>query len=193
LITSGLTYGMPNGSPVDKLYIANKIENLGDSLADMVGKLGKLPVQYQPGTRFHYSVSTDVFGRIIEVASGKSFDEFLRDRLFKPLDMSDTGFVVSGEKLDRFAATHRSGEKGSLKVSDAPATSRFRTQRKYLPGGWRPGVHGAGLLAILPDAAEWRGTTGNPAAAPGDGPGDDDQPVPAEALPMTLGAFRNRA
>ena len=94
LITSGLTYGMPNGSPVDKLYIANKIENPGDSLADMVGKLGKPALQYQPGTRFHYSVSTDVLGRIIEVASGKPFDEFLRDRLFKPLDMSDTGFVV---------------------------------------------------------------------------------------------------
>jgi len=133
--TSGLTYGIPNGSPVDKLYIANKIEDTGDSLADMVGKLGKLPLQYQPGTRFHYSVSTDVLGRVIEVVSGKTLDEFLADRIFRPLDMRDTGFVVPAEKLNRFTVSYRSTGKGSLQVIDAPTASRYRAQRKYLSGG----------------------------------------------------------
>jgi CubicO group peptidase (beta-lactamase class C family) len=133
--TSGLTYGMPNGSAVDKLYIANKIEDPGDSLTEMVGKLGKLPLQYQPGTRFHYSVSTDVLGRVIEVVSGKTLDEFLSDRIFRPLDMRDTGFIVPAEKLIRFASSYRSTGKGMLTVIDVPATSRYRAQRKYLSGG----------------------------------------------------------
>src|SRR5262249_37002236 len=146
--TSGLTYGMPNGSPVDKLYIANKIEAPGDSLADMVAKLGKLPLQYQPGSRFHYSVSTDVLGRVVEVVSGKPLDEFLRDRIFVPLDMRDTGFLVPKEKLDRLAANHRSVEKGVLKVIDAAATSRYRTRPKYLSGG-------GGLVSTARDYARF--------------------------------------
>src|SRR5262249_52619395 len=58
--TSGLTYGMPNGTPVDKMYIQNRVQDSGDTLADMVRKLGKLPLQSQPGTQFCYSLSTDV-------------------------------------------------------------------------------------------------------------------------------------
>jgi CubicO group peptidase (beta-lactamase class C family) len=133
--TSGLTYGLPNGTPVDKLYIENKIEDSGDDLADMVRKLGKLPLQYQPGTQFNYSVSTDVLGRIIEVVSGQPLDKFLQDRIFRPLDMHDTGFVVPEEKLDRFATSYRSGEKGTLIAIDTPATSPYRTLAGFrLPG-----------------------------------------------------------
>jgi CubicO group peptidase (beta-lactamase class C family) len=185
--TSGLTYGMPNGSPVDKLYIANKIEDPGDSLADMVGKLGRLPLQYQPGTRFLYSVSTDVLGRVIEVASGKPLDEFLRDRLFRPLDMRDTGFVVPNDWLNRFAASYRPGEQ--LRLLDAPATSRYRTGRKYLSGG-------GGLVSTARDYARFCQMLLNG----GDLHGTrllrretvremTTNQLPAEALPMTLGGF----
>jgi CubicO group peptidase (beta-lactamase class C family) len=187
--TSGLTYGMPNGSPVDKLYIANKIEDPRDSLADMVAKLGKLPLQYQPGTRFHYSVSTDVLGRVVEVISEKPLDEFLQDRVFKPLDMTDTGFVVPDGKLDRFAASYRPGEKGALKLLDAPATSRYRTPRKYLSGG-------GGLVSTARDYARFcqmllngghlHGTRLLRAETVREMTSNQ---LPAEALPMTLGGF----
>jgi CubicO group peptidase (beta-lactamase class C family) len=187
--TSGLTYGMPNGSPVDKLYIANRIEDPGDSLADLVAKLGKLPLQYQPGTRFHYSVSTDVLGRLVEVLSEKPLDEFLRDRVFKPLDMRDTGFVIPDDKLDRFASSYRPDGKGALKRIDAPATSRYRTRRMYLSGG-------GGLVSTardysrfcqmllaggkLQDARLLRPETVREITT---------NQLPTEALPMTLGGF----
>jgi CubicO group peptidase (beta-lactamase class C family) len=80
--TSGLVYGMPNGSAVDKLYLARGIDGPRLSLEEMVDVLGKLPLQDQPGARFNYSISTDVLARLIEVVSGKPIDEFLRDRVF---------------------------------------------------------------------------------------------------------------
>jgi CubicO group peptidase (beta-lactamase class C family) len=188
--TSGLTYGMPNGSPVDKLYIANKIEDPGDSLAVMVDKLGKLPLQYQPGTRFHYSVSTDVLGRLVEVVSGKPLDESLRDRIFRPLDMRDTGFVVPDEKLDRFTANHWAGQKGTLKVIDAPATSRFRARRKYLSGG-------GGLVSSARDYARFcqmllngGELLGTRLLRPETVREMTTNQLPAEAVPMTLGGFQ---
>src|SRR5262249_28240725 len=106
--TSGLTYGQP-GTPVDELYRKNRIGGPDDTRAEMVRKLGKLPLLYQPGTRFHYSVSTDVLGRVVEVASGQPLDRFFEERIFRPLDMKDTGFFVPKEKLDRFAASYGPG------------------------------------------------------------------------------------
>jgi CubicO group peptidase (beta-lactamase class C family) len=146
--TSGLTYGMPNGTAVDKMYIAKGIDGPDLSLVEMVTTLGKLPLQNQPGTRFHYSISTDVLARLIEVLSGKPIDEFLQDRIFRPLDMRDTGFIVPDDKLSRFAASHRSGDKGVLQVVDDPATSRYRTRRKYLSGG-------GGLVSTARDYARF--------------------------------------
>jgi CubicO group peptidase (beta-lactamase class C family) len=187
--TSGLTYGMPNGSPVDKLYIASKIDAPGESLAGMVDKLGKLPLQYQPGTRFHYSVSTDVLGRLIEVVSGKPLDEFLRDRILRPLDMRDTGFVVPAEKLDRFAASHLAGEKRTLKVIDAPSTSRYRARPKFLSGG-------GGLVSSARDYARFcqmllngGDLQGTRLLRPETVREMTTNQLPAEALPMTLGGF----
>lgn len=133
--TSGLTYGAFSDTPVDRLYRENRVGNPGDDLAEMVRKLGKLPLLYQPGTRFHYSYSTDVLGRVVEVASGRPFDEFLRDRIFKPLDMRDTGFFVPEEKLNRFTTCYGPGKDGGLKVTDPAAKSPFRTNPKYHSGG----------------------------------------------------------
>ncbi len=187
--TSGLTYGMPNGSAVDKLYIANKIEDPGDSLADMVAKLGKLPLQYQPGTRFHYSVSTDVPGRVIETVSEKPLDEFLKDRIFRPLDMRDTGFVVPAEKLNRLTASYRSMGKGGLNVIDHPATSRYRAQRKYLSGG-------GGLVSTARDYSRFCQMLINGGTLQGTRVLRSEtvremttNQLPAEALPMSLNGF----
>src|SRR5262245_16090074 len=132
--TSGLTYGVFGATPVDQLYQKHKVLDRGDSLQDLVTKLGKIPLLYQPGTRFHYSVSTDVLGRVVAVASGKTLDVFFEDRIFKPLGMKDTGFFVPDEKLGRFAALHAGG-KGELKVTETAAESRYRKKPPFLSGG----------------------------------------------------------
>jgi CubicO group peptidase (beta-lactamase class C family) len=132
--TSGLTYGFFGNSPVDKLYGQRGVLDRSTTLADMVGKLGKIPLRYQPGTKFNYSVSTDVLGRLVEVVSKKPLDEFLAARIFKPLDMKDTGFFVPESSRGRFSATH-GRQSGKLRVSDAPKTSRYNTKPKLLSGG----------------------------------------------------------
>jgi CubicO group peptidase (beta-lactamase class C family) len=187
--TSGLAYGMPNGSPVDKLYIANKIADPGDTLADLVRKLGKLPLQYQLGTRFHYSYSTDVLGRVVEVLSEKPLDEFLSDRIFRPLDMRDTGFLVPDEKLNRFTASYRPSGKGALNAIDVPATSRYRNRRKYLSGG-------GGLVSTARDYSRFCQMLLNDGSLQGTRLLRSEtvremttNQLPAEALPMTLGGF----
>jgi CubicO group peptidase (beta-lactamase class C family) len=141
--TSGLTYGLFGNSPVDKMYTAAKLFE-ADSLADMVQKISKQPLLYQPGTHFNYSVSTDVLGRLVEVISGKSLDEFFQERIFTPLDMKDTAFFVPEEKLARFAANYGPDEKKGLKVIDEPAKSRYRARPKILSGG-------GGLLSTARD------------------------------------------
>jgi CubicO group peptidase (beta-lactamase class C family) len=132
--TSGLTYGFLGDTAVDRLYRANKIGDREDTLADLVRKLGKLPLEHQPGEHFNYSYSTDVLARVVEVAGGQPFDEFLLERIFRPLDMRDTGFAVPDDKSDRFTASHRRGKDG-LEVGDAAETSLFREKPKFLSGG----------------------------------------------------------
>ena len=91
-----------------------KIREPGSTLADMVEKLGKIPLVHEPGDRWTYSVSTDVLGYFVEVVSGMPFEEFLQTRLFKPLGMVDTAFSVPSEKADRFAALYRHNRREGL-------------------------------------------------------------------------------
>jgi CubicO group peptidase (beta-lactamase class C family) len=144
--TSGLTYGLFGNTAVDQLYMKNKILDPENSLSEMVAKVHTMPLLYQPGTRFNYGVSTDVLGRLVEVISGKTLDEFFQERVLTPLDMKDTGFFVPEEKLSRFAANYGPDEKTGLRVIDAPVTSRYRTRPKLLSGG-------GGLLSTARDYA----------------------------------------
>lgn len=96
--TSGLTYGTFSNTVVDSLYRRERVGG-GSTLADMVTQLGEFPLAYQPGTRWNYSLSTDVLGRLVEVVSGQSFDIFLRERIFEPLGMVDTGFYVPASSI----------------------------------------------------------------------------------------------
>ena len=100
--TSGLTYGIFGTSPVDELY---KKSNMfaAKSLADMVAKIASLPLLHQPGEVWEYSVSTDVLGRIVEVASGLDLDRFVAERITGPLKMSDTGFYLTASQASRLA------------------------------------------------------------------------------------------
>lgn len=132
--TAGLTYGGGSAEP-DKQFREAKILDRGTDLETMGARLGKIPLAYEPGTRWLYSCSVDVLGRVVEVASGMKLDVFLKRRLFDPLDMQDTGFFVPAEKLDRFATTYQSDGKDGLKVSDAAATSQFLKNPAQFSGG----------------------------------------------------------
>jgi len=99
--TAGFSYGIFSESVVDSLYLTQKILDPKQSLAQLVSKLGHIPLANQPGVRFRYGVSTDVLGRLIEIWSGKSFREFLLTEIFQPLEMIDTDFWVPETKSDR--------------------------------------------------------------------------------------------
>jgi CubicO group peptidase (beta-lactamase class C family) len=130
--TSGLTYGTFSNTVVDQAYRQAGVGSEA-TLADLVTDLGRIPLMYQPGTTWNYSLSTDVLGRLVEVLSGQSFDVFLRERIFEPLGMDDTGFYVRPEDRDRFAQIygHGGGRGGplTLEVGDAggftPSVTRF--------------------------------------------------------------------
>ena len=91
--TSGLTYGFMNRHPLDALYRRRGVEREGSAtLQEMIDKLADLPLRFSPGTQWSYSVATDVCGYLCEVISGRPLDEFLAERIFRPLGMVDTGF-----------------------------------------------------------------------------------------------------
>ena len=105
--TSGLTYDFMADNPVAQMYRDARIMNDSTrTLAEVIDELATLPLAFQPGTRWHYSVGIDVAARLIEVLSGQSLGDFLRARLFDPLDMGDTGFGVPDDQLDRVPAMY---------------------------------------------------------------------------------------
>jgi CubicO group peptidase (beta-lactamase class C family) len=152
--TAGFTYGVFGFTEVDQMYI--KAGLIGDmTLTEFVGALGKIPLQYEPGTQWHYSVSVDIQGRLVEVLAGMSFGEFLRQRLFQPLDMRDTSFYVGTEKQGRLAQLYkpkgvsatnflaRAVEPG-LEVADSWIATRYSEPPKFESGG-------GGLLSTARD------------------------------------------
>jgi CubicO group peptidase (beta-lactamase class C family) len=119
--TAGLTYGFFSDTLVDQEY--RKARVLSDlNLAEFVTNLSKIPLLHEPGTRWHYSVSVDVLGRLVEVLSGKPFDQFLQERIFAPLDMRDTGFYVPADKKDRFAKLYSPTKDGKIQPAVICAT-----------------------------------------------------------------------
>jgi CubicO group peptidase (beta-lactamase class C family) len=142
--TGGLTYGNVLASigaedtthPVDQVYTKLKIRRGRDeTLSDFVNKLAQVPLRYQPGERWMYSLSTDVCGALVEALSGQRFDAFLQENIFGPLGMHDTSFFVPDSKLDRFAACYRRGPDKRLQLTDDPQTSAYREPPAFLSGG----------------------------------------------------------
>src|SRR3954452_10613577 len=101
--TSGLTYAQFGDSPVQMLWRDVKLMDEGQTNAELVQKLGRLPLMFEPGTTWEYSMSTDVLGRVVEVVSGLSLGEFFEMRIAGPLGMRDTGFAATGERAARVA------------------------------------------------------------------------------------------
>jgi len=133
--TSGLTYGFFGNTPVDKMYMSRSVFAWDGSLQSMIDKLSDIPLLYQPGTKWHYSVSTDVLGYIVEKVSGQSLDKFFRKRIFKPLKMKDTAFHVPAKKVDRFVVCYGPNLTGGLRIVDDPNKSRYLKKPSMLSGG----------------------------------------------------------
>ena len=136
--TSGLTYGLFGNSPVDQLYRKAPIFT-AKSLAEMVKTVAALPLLHQPGEAWEYSVSSDVLGRVVEVASGMDFDAFIQERIAGRLKMHDTGFWVKPAGASRIAKA----DSPSALVSGDPL------QKPAIPSG------GGGLFSTAADYARF--------------------------------------
>jgi CubicO group peptidase (beta-lactamase class C family) len=103
--TAGFSHGLlPNA--VDTEYVDQGILSIDISLAELMTKLAHIPLLYQPGATFNYSIAPDIEARLVEIFSGMPFSEFLNTRLFKPLDMKDTGYWISADRSDRLATLY---------------------------------------------------------------------------------------
>lgn len=102
--TSGLVYaGFTANAKVKELYMKEGVDWKDVAPAEQIERLAKVPLAHQPGTTFEYGLSVDVLGRVIEAISGKPLGQFLQERIFKPLAMTDSSFIVPKDKLDRLA------------------------------------------------------------------------------------------
>ena len=127
------------------------------TLRTMIDALAKLPLEFSPGTRWNYSVATDVLGYLVEVMSGMTFDAYLRTRIFEPLGMKDTAFTVARRRgADRFAANYSRGPGKALRLRRRSAEQRLPETANVLFGRRRIGVHRARLSAFLSHARERR-------------------------------------
>jgi CubicO group peptidase (beta-lactamase class C family) len=104
--TSGLSYHFLDDTPVGRAYVDAKLFDPQVPLAAAIDDLARYPLAFEPGTRWNYSVGIDVAARVIEVISGQTLADFLRERLFEPLGMVDTAFEVAASKRDRLAAMY---------------------------------------------------------------------------------------
>jgi CubicO group peptidase (beta-lactamase class C family) len=139
--TSGLTYSFVFHDAVDAAYRRLKIsggtpgEERPTTLQDMVEKLAKMPLLFSPGTRWNYSVSTDVLGYLVEKISGERFDDFLRKHIFEPLGMRDTGFRLPDGQVARFSANYRRSAEKRLVLEDDPESSPYLPLQTFFSGG----------------------------------------------------------
>jgi CubicO group peptidase (beta-lactamase class C family) len=170
--TSGLTYNWNAdlGPMYKQAGVAHGILPYNGTIRDSVRRLAALPLLFNPGERFEYSLGVDVLGYLVEVVSGKTFDEFLRTRIFEPLGMKDTYFFVPDDKVNRLATAYTYyADKGLNRFPDTPivegpfsysADYPYRGPKKLYAGG-------AGLCSTAADYARFcqmmldGGTTGS--------------------------------
>jgi CubicO group peptidase (beta-lactamase class C family) len=158
---SGITYGFEDEGPVGDAYrsasVSDGLALVEGTIADNVARLATAPLVHQPGAAFTYGLSVDVLGRVIEIASGQPFDVFVRERIFKPLGMNDTGFAVPDAKWSRFATVYTPAEGGGVRPTKDPETFKhvvmspsayYREPKKYFSGG-------AGMVSTASDYARF--------------------------------------
>jgi CubicO group peptidase (beta-lactamase class C family) len=156
--SSGITYRLLNKPFVSKLYeeagVTDGLSETSGTLADNVKKLAKLPLVCQPGSAWEYGLNTDVLGYVVEVVSGKTLEEFCRERIFGPLKMDDTWFHLPKEKRSRLAALYTAGpDRGLTRVGDKPVTVAGAVFTATYPtnDGGKYYSGGAGLVSTAGD------------------------------------------
>ncbi|NJR77470.1 serine hydrolase domain-containing protein [Sphingomonas corticis] len=135
--TAGFTYSFQNRSNIDAAHRELKLENWhgGYDLDGFVAELGKLPVEFDPGSQWNYSVATDVLGAVVQRVSGQPLDRFLHDRIFAPLKMDDTFFAVPANKIDRLADCYTLLPGKGRVMYDRGAESAWSRMPKLVSGG----------------------------------------------------------
>jgi CubicO group peptidase (beta-lactamase class C family) len=163
--TSGLTYGFMRTNVVDERYRELIEENQSMTLEEWADKVATIPLICEPGSQWNYSISSDLLGRLVEVWSGMSLEEFFSTRIFDPLGMKDTGFHVREENHHRFTAMYgpTSGggmanvgkpvasnvvRKGGIKLQETSTTSRYLSPATFFSGG-------GGLTSTMHDYAQF--------------------------------------
>jgi CubicO group peptidase (beta-lactamase class C family) len=134
--TAGIGYGDIGRTPVDSLYRAARLGVWGTAgnLEQTVDAIASLPLIFDPGTRWSYSLGVDVLGRVIEVVSGRTLAEFFQDRIFEPLGMDDTAFQVQPDDLARFTAAYAPGPNG-LRVGESNVDGQHTRPAQWFSGG----------------------------------------------------------
>jgi CubicO group peptidase (beta-lactamase class C family) len=158
---SGLTYGFLDRSTVGEAYrkgaVSDGLTSTEGTIGENIDKLAQAPLVSQPGAEYHYSLGVDVLGRLVEVVSGTTFDVFLRDRIFKPLQMVDTAFAVPEDQWSRFATVYTPDTTGGVRPMKDPETfgttfmspvAFYKIPKKYFSGG-------AGLVSTAADYARF--------------------------------------
>jgi CubicO group peptidase (beta-lactamase class C family) len=142
--TAGFTYGYFGNTPVDAMYRdANVLQS--KNLQEMIDKLAKLPLLYQPGKGWTYSVSMDIEGYIIEKLTGQTLPDFMQKNIFSPLGMKDAGFFVPEDKRTRFATLYKTGPEGGIIPETTGRMSRDYVIQPTMPSG------GGGMVSTAED------------------------------------------
>jgi CubicO group peptidase (beta-lactamase class C family) len=150
--TTGLDYAGPideKGTPAyAKVEMSGGAPLVSFDLAEATKRLASVPLNEEPGTAFRYGYSIDVLGRLVEVLSGQTLDQFFEERIFKPLGMKDTAFFVSEDKWPRLATLYSPKREGGVQKSTAPPQESFKKKPNLFLGG-------AGLTSTLDDYAKF--------------------------------------
>jgi len=144
--TAGLSYGeyAQTQSPVDKLYDEADLFNLDLTNEEVVSRIANLPLRFHPGEKWHYSVATEVVGYLVEILSGKSLADFMKEKIFDPLGMVDTAFYLDPSKENRFCTLYGKTPNKDFDVLELPESSEYLPPVALHSGG-------AGLVSTVSD------------------------------------------
>jgi CubicO group peptidase (beta-lactamase class C family) len=152
--TAGFSYGFFGNTPVDKMYRDEQVMQ-SQTLQQMIDRLAKIPLLYQPGKGWTYSVAMDIQGYIIEKLSGQSLPDFMEKHIFKPLGMKDSGFFVPQDKRNRFVTLYRGGPKGELVADGTPGSPGDYIKQPTMASG------GGGMVTTAEDYYRFAQMLGN--------------------------------
>ncbi len=144
--TSGITYG--GGGNAGKFYRDAGVGSRDYDLSEFTKRLASVPLESEPGTTWEYGYSIDVLGRLVEVISGKTFDVFLEERIFRPLGMKDTAFHVPSNKHDRLVTLYSPNPDGGIRVATSAAQDSYKQPAVFFSGG-------GGLVSTTMDYARF--------------------------------------